>query len=411
MNAAMMLTLVAITYRGCEYNLSNAHSRYLVYTEVARCLDTFPETHGKWRIEWGPAGYQPPTGGPDISEMYVVRDADDSSNLAIVIRGTNLFSAIDWMSNFPLLPKHWEYGNAGSDVKISESTRFGLRLLQHLQSGEVPAQDAAQSDIEKVAAARTAKESAAVYALMKKVFAGVTKSDGTDLIEKTRARAIADAQDIVAAGKDSRLAQAQAEAEKPSPTSRTLLEYLKFAMASGMPPKNIYIVGHSKSGALAPALALWLADTQGRSVEPPAQWDPDRKARLHVYTFAGPTPGNAAFTARFQSAPTIVERYRSANPFDIVPHVWNPTEIKEISGLYRDQLMFLKVPADVVAASVKIFGYEHEGAAQQGDWPDVMQPNFLERAAVEHLDGYLKQFKIYDERNMNTLALFAPVAR
>jgi hypothetical protein len=139
--------------------------------------------------------------------------------------------------------------------------------------------------------------------------------------------------------------------------------------------------------------------------------DPDRKARLHVYTFAGPTPGNAGFAARFQSSLTIVERCRYENPFDFVPHVWEPDEIREIPELYGNQLAFLKVPAALVAASVKIFGYEHEVTAQPGAWSDVAQRNFLQRAGVEHLDGYLKQFKIYDERSLNTLMLFAPIAR
>ena len=100
MNPAVMLTLVALTYRGCEYNLANAHSHKIVYDEVARCLRNDGPEPGKWTIVWGPAGYRPTTANPDnmdISEMYAV--SDGHSNLAIVLRGTNLFSALDWTSN------------------------------------------------------------------------------------------------------------------------------------------------------------------------------------------------------------------------------------------------------------------------------------------------------------------------
>src|SRR5689334_8418513 len=83
MDPAEMLTLAAITYRGCEFNLSNAHSRKIVYDEVARCLNIFGATRGKWELAWGPAGYRPGITGADISAMYAVRaiGASSASNL------------------------------------------------------------------------------------------------------------------------------------------------------------------------------------------------------------------------------------------------------------------------------------------------------------------------------------------
>ena len=66
MDPAEMLTLVALTYRGCEYNLGNAHSRKIVFDEVTRCLASFGPGAGKWKIVWGPAGYRPGIAGPDI---------------------------------------------------------------------------------------------------------------------------------------------------------------------------------------------------------------------------------------------------------------------------------------------------------------------------------------------------------
>jgi hypothetical protein len=121
MDPAEALTLVAITYRGCEFNLSNAHSRKIVYDEMARCLKTFGPTQNKWELAWGPAGYRPASTGMDISAMYAVRGIgqNPASNLAIVIRGTNFFSPLDWLSNLLIDTKPWEYGGAASNVEIS----------------------------------------------------------------------------------------------------------------------------------------------------------------------------------------------------------------------------------------------------------------------------------------------------
>src|ERR1700730_17958231 len=172
MDPAEMLTLAAITYRGCEFNLSNAHSRKIVYEETAHCLEAFSQTQGHWELAWGPAGYRPGSVGMDISAMYVVCSRIEPSNLAVVIRGTNFFSPIDWLSNLLIDPKPWEYGGAARDVRISQSTWLGLRILQGLQSGPVPAPPAAQTPAEQVQAAEAAAEAAIAYGLLRGIVQG-----------------------------------------------------------------------------------------------------------------------------------------------------------------------------------------------------------------------------------------------
>jgi len=171
-------------------------------------------------------------------------------------------------------------------------------------------------------------------------------------------------------------------------------------MAGATAPANIYVIGHSRSGALAPPFAQWLADIA-------SQWDAAGKAKLHVYTFAGPTPGNDKFAARFQSSG--IDTYRFANTYDVVPHVWQPDEMREISALYGDQLTALKGPIDAWAAALESYHYQHEVIAQPRTWNEQAQSNFLQRAAAEHLDGYLKAFGLYDSNNFNILTLFAPI--
>jgi lipase (class 3) len=89
------------------------------------------------------------------------------------------------------------------------------------------------------------------------------------------------------------------------------------------------------------------------------QWDPGSKANPRVYSFSAPMFGNAGFAARFKRK--ITDYYRLDNPYDLVPHVWDPNEVREIPGLYNDQLTALRIPADALALALQVPAY------QQGD--------------------------------------------
>jgi hypothetical protein len=72
-----------------------------------------------------------------------------------------------------------------------------------------------------------------------------------------------------------------------------LKSYLEAVVADSREAIEIYVTGHSKGGALSSTLALWLADTQGRDhVRDEDLWDPEKKAQIYAYSFAGPTAGN-----------------------------------------------------------------------------------------------------------------------
>jgi hypothetical protein len=74
----------------------------------------------------------------------------------------------------------------------------------------------------------------------------------------------------------------------PAPGVR-LADFLA-AEAREHPGLRVEVTGHSLGGALAPTLALWLADTK-------PDWDPSGQARIATYPLAGPTAGNAHFAA------------------------------------------------------------------------------------------------------------------
>lgn len=90
---------------------------------------------------------------------------------------------------------------------------------------------------------------------------------------------------------------------------------------------SLMITGHSLGGALAPTLALWLHDKE------PFLW-PNKEVDMHAYAYAGQTTGNKAFSEYLNQ--TLGNRcYRFANPYDIIPRLWNKNDLKSLLKLYE----------------------------------------------------------------------------
>jgi len=102
--------------------------------------------------------------------------------------------------------------------------------------------------------------------------------------------------------------------------NQNLLQFLQ----AQSPPSGLQIdvTGHSLGGALAPTLALWLAENL------------DSRAKISVYPLAGPTPGNADFAAYYESV-LGSSTHRLWNPFDIVPLAWNHETLGKMADLYE----------------------------------------------------------------------------
>ena len=133
---------------------------------------------------------------------------------------------------------------------------------------------------------------------------------------------------------------------------------------------RVDVTGHSKGGALSIACAQWLADSQGDALDLASAWDPDRKSVVRCFSFAGPTPGNAAFAARVDSV-LGARCPRVANALDPVPNAWAVRDadpqlcIERIPALYEpDQAppAALRDLAPVVADDVRPLRYGHTGA-------------------------------------------------
>lgn len=137
---------------------------------------------------------------------------------------------------------------------------------------------------------------------------------------------------------------------KPSSTvpggGSTLVEFLSTVTTS---PVQIAVVGHSLGGALAPTVALWLADTQGFL----SRWDPHKNATLSALPTAGPTAGNGAFAAYSgkKLGASLTPYY---NTLDVVPHAWQGSMLEQIPSLYVPNIPVLPVISGLVLVALAL---------------------------------------------------------
>lgn len=100
-----------------------------------------------------------------------------------------------------------------------------------------------------------------------------------------------------------------------STTNNTILQYFANLVNIGKLPKSIIVTGHSLGGTLTPPLFVYLNhflnhDTNGT------------RTVLLPISFAGLTPGNAAFNSYFDQELGPYRFYRFVNSLDIAPFCW-----------------------------------------------------------------------------------------
>lgn len=428
MDPRVALTLAAITYRGCNLNLSDTHSRDLAQKEMTRCLQTFSQVRDNWEIVWGPAGFCPGIIGLDASAMYVARMTKAPGDVAISIRGTNFFSITDWLSNLLIDQRPWTYGDPATvtNVKISASTAIGLHILQRLRSA--PRLTATTNEIfwRDAASWVAAHEARLGYALLRLVAQGpglpadrgllsaitswVQNTPGNglpaEMLELVHRLDAALTQSSVSTIDEVALIEQVERAQERFPDGISLLEFLRSLIAHGSGSVNIHVVGHSKGGPLAAALGLWLADTQGTAAASAEQWDPNHHACISLHTFAAPTPGNSEFATHLGKQTAYA--YRLGNPLDIVPHVWNAKEAGNIPALYSGELKIFRGLIEALMPVLERLDYQHEAAAQP--WSASPPENLALPAqiAFQHLDAYLRKFDLLGE--INFASLFEPIS-
>jgi lipase (class 3) len=438
-----MLCLAALTYRDfADVGPPAVHERRLVDDMTLRLREVAP-LQGQWSLVWGPSTYRAPLSLFDDVAMYVVRSNSHPEHYVVAVRGTNPLSGFDWLFGDLWVSGQtpWPFDHTGA-ARISLSTALGLDILLQLRASSQPTGPAAAiwqhverrladfaSTIKKLVAKPLSMASVTpVRARVAEMLAGVAAGRrGRNL--QDRATQLSSLQNEWSAALREQLINEVAAGlttlgGEPSLHLLTLLEkeasvsarlaggydlvsFLKAAVESTHGSVRIVVTGHSKGGALAPTLALWLTDTQGSAAEA-QRWDPEGRASVDCYSFAGPTAGNDAFAQR--SNQVIGDRcHRIYNRLDVVAKAWVPGSLRGIGSLYEPDVPSIPGLASLVGKIADVVDTQHLEYTHIGnhvlELPGTIDPHhtdFFSQFVHQHLQAYLDQMGIGDVVNVGT---------
>jgi hypothetical protein len=402
-DAQVMLTLAGLTYRGFQDFLPGDPHEFVVRHAVLDGLQTLAPVKGDWELVWGPVTSRVPLAVFDSSAMYVVRHQRVRHRYVIAIRGTNPIASSDWLFGDLLVGTtvRWPYAIDGA--AISTSTALGLAMLQDMRA-RPPSIGARFAE---------ASLAAAGNGLEQLVRAGRARVTGTTEAHAAHPSSLAaQVERIVThwhishASRDELREQLQRAAttvgvdpadlrRKPAPADSSgvgldLLTFLKREADASAEALEVTVTGHSKGGALAPTVALWLKDALD-APDPGERWDVKRRALISSHAFAGPTPGNSAFANRIdQTLGQNHHHWRNMN--DIVTHAWAVDDLQQIPTLYGSRSAALAPLVPGIIADVRELDYRH---AQRGvvKFMGQLDPGRLFPAEVvhQHVDAYLAE--------------------
>jgi hypothetical protein len=417
-DAAVMLTLAGLTYRGFHDILPGEPHEFIVRHALRDGLETLAPVRGDWDLVWGPVTSRVPLGVFDSNAMYVVRHRRERHRYVVAIRGTNPVASSDWLFGDLLVGTTVPWPFATDGAAISTSTALGLAILQEMRARPLST------------AGRFAEAAVAAVGnpLDRLIRAGRALVTGTAEALGAQASALdAQVEKIVAhwsvdpPGRDAILQQFQRAAKtvrvsstdlrrKPSPPDASgggldLLTFLAQQVAASAEPLEVTVTGHSKGGALAQTVALWLKDSL-LSADPAEHWDGGRRARILVHAFAGPTPGNAAFADRIDRT-LGADHHHLRNTNDLVTHGWQVSDLREIPTLYGTRTAALAPLVPGIIAHVQPLDYRH---AQSGMvmFKGKLDPHrglASELIRHQHVDAYLAHTGL-DRHGISAITLF-----
>lgn len=180
------------------------------------------------------------------------------------------------------------------------------------------------------------------------------------------------------------------------PSNISLKEYLsRRSRNNGL--TKITVTGHSLAGALAPALALWLKDTE-------SSWNTSATTvAINVLPIAGATPGNADF-ARYYDSRLQSSTNRLHNPFDVVPQAWYLPTMRTLDSLYVNGRYNIKPTLlergafDIGIELAKGKDYTQITQSQR-PLPGVINPNY-EQSSYASQAGWQHHCGYYNALNM-----------
>ncbi|MEM7413775.1 MAG: hypothetical protein AAF430_26335 [Myxococcota bacterium] len=455
-------TLAMLSYLGTQNASPDAINDVLLRVALDEALEKFAPVRGRWEMAWGPVTYTAPFTLFADSGAFIVRDRWKPSRLCVVVRGTNPYSAFDWVYGDIWVDRvvPWRFGNRTRvpGAALSLSSALGLSILENMRWFEFPdlGLEAFRDFIRQrllAPAEWTAKQ--LLGPLQAELSGWIDRGRGALAREQT---ALLSERDALAHDLEQRLAafarirnapstlrlrkhldhslrRALGGAEidllhlmegvqrfhsflHPGQSIQGFLEQeVRRSRETGDGSLDVYVTGHSKGGALAPVVAQWLSDTR-RTWR--SGWNRELDARIHCYAFAGPTPGNRAFAQL--SDRTLEDRgHRISNRHDVVPHSWAvPSrhfephlDLLQVPDLYRstDHVSprahkLLSGLIDGIADDVGPLAYAHVGGDVrlfEGKL-DEDSRDFFTHLLNQHTKAYIRELGL--ERYLNLSDLF-----
>jgi hypothetical protein len=417
LSALELLVLAGLSYRGFSDPLQGPLHDSLVSAQVSRGLQTLAPVKDRWDLVWGPVTARTEL-FVDSSGMFVVRSRSAPQHYVVSVRGTNPLSLADWLLGDFAVRKTvpWPFSEEGAEV--SASTWLGVQTLLHMRStadanrlvdrvtetvlhAAAPLVDGAEALVRRLGA--TGRSVRWIPESLEQAFTArivnlaarldVTDHGGTVLTAAAEAQV-------------RRQFEALQKGAAEVADGQSLVEFLAAASQKDG-PLEIVVTGHSKGGALAPALALWLKDTQ-RAHAGRDGWDASGRSLIECVTFAGPTPGNRAFAARIDAE--LGPRHRRiVNTNDFVTHAWETTQLRQLSGLYSQRSAPLARLLQSVASETESLDYQHASTgvlAFPGTLDRDRRPLLTEELIYQHMDAYLDRFGLLSQ-GIDALELFA----
>ena len=405
----IMLTLAGLAYRGFQDALPGEPHEFIVRRAVLDGLSTLAPVRGDWELVWGPVTSRAALGVFDSNAMYVVRSRQARHRYVVAVRGTNPIASSDWLFGDFLIGTivRWPYSTDGA--AISTSTALGLAALQGMRARP-------PSTIARFAEASSAAVGDALHGLVRAGRASV--SGTTDAQVANPSSLDAQVERIMAhwslghASRDrlrDQLRRAGSDAHlEPAALRRTLLPagsrdggldlltFLRSQADEGGDALDVAVTGHSKGGALAPTVALWLRAALD-SMDPEECWDATRRARVSCHGFAGPTPGNSAFARQVEQR-LGENHHHLKNVNDLATHAWRVDDLRQIPDLYGSRSAPFGPLVSGVIESVRDLDYRHPqvGVVQFAGKLESHRSLVVE-AIHQHLDAYLAELGLLDQ--------------
>ena len=397
-----MLTLAGLAYRGFHDLLRGAAHADVVRRALLDGLHTLPPIKDEWSLVWGPVTSRSGPDAFDSAAIYVVRNRREPARYVVAIRGTNPIAASDWLFGdfWVSTTVPWPYARAADRVAVSASTALGLSKLQTMRAPRLAAEAIADTtggghgDRPAVTHEALASQLAAISAGWNRFVEEPSGWLEDHVMDRLKTAVNLPWMDL----------RPRSLTPAPEDGVLDLLSFLAEEAHAAAAPLDVVVTGHSKGGALATAVALWLKDALA-SPDTAEQWDGRRGARVSCYAFAAPTPGNAAFADRIDRV-LASDHHHLRNRHDIVTHAWQVDELERIPDLYAPRRTVLEPLIPVIAARVRGLEYRQAraGVTTFAGALDV-ERDFEVEFIHQHLDAYLDELDLLDER-LNALTLF-----